>query len=147
MVLAGLDRTVNVHANARFTVDLGNWDIVQQLPLRDGVPYNSAQDNEDSTGWDGVLNTVANSSLGNTEFEWEVSADGSVQLTVIPQITFGIVFDPKLGDIPNAAIRVGFNVDTYGVLFGKAEIGSGSDFTYCYGLNVGYDVFARVEAL
>ncbi|OTA84778.1 glycoside hydrolase family 18 protein [Hypoxylon sp. CO27-5] len=143
-VLAGLDGTVNVHANARFTVDLGNWDIMQQLPLRDGVPYNFGQDNEDSAGWDGVLNTVANSSLGNTEFEWDVSAEGSVQLSVTPQITFGIVFDPKLGDIPNAAVD--FGVDTYGVLFGKAGISSGSDFTYCYGLDVGYDVFARVEA-
>jgi chitinase len=55
---------------------------MQQLPLRDGVPYNFGQDNQDATGWDGVLNAVANSSLGNTEFEWDVSAEGSVQLTV-----------------------------------------------------------------
>jgi chitinase len=42
--------------------------------------------------------------------------------------------------------QVDFGIDTYGTLFGKAGISSGSDLTYCYGLDVGYDVFARVEA-
>lgn len=59
-------------------------------------------------------------------------------------MTFGIVFDPRLGDIPNAAVD--FGIDTYGVLFGKAGISSGNDLSYCYGLDVGYDAFVRVEA-
>lgn len=80
--MCGIIRLTRCHRNARFTVDLGNWDIMQQLPLRNGLPFNFGQDNKDATGWDGVLNSVANSSLGNTEFEWDVSAEGSVTLTV-----------------------------------------------------------------
>lgn len=48
--------------------------------------------------------------------------------------------------LTRVCFQIDFGVDTYGVLFGKAGISSGSDFSYCYGLDVGYDVFARVEA-
>lgn len=56
---------------------------MQQLPLRDGAPYDFQKDDEDTVGWDGAPDSrVANSTLGDTQFEWDVSAEGSVRLIV-----------------------------------------------------------------
>jgi hypothetical protein len=61
---------------------------------------------------------------------------------VIPQVTFGIVFDNK--NIPNSAID--FGVDCYATMHGSLGSSTEEAWNYCYGVKGGVDVFARVTA-
>lgn len=93
-----------------------------------------------------------------------MGASGSVKVHLTPQITFGIIWNEKLG-VPNAAVwrdrfllvgwhhdadfhvlQINFGVDTWGRVYGHASVGGASEASFCYGIDAGYEVYVSTFA-
>ena len=47
----------------------------------------------------------------------------------------------------NIHVKIDFGVDTYGRLYGQIGANSGgTDVSFCYGIDAGYEVFVRATA-
>lgn len=75
-------------------------------------------------------------------FKWDLDAKGELTAHITPQVEFGIKFDSEA--LANAALNLG--VDSYTRIYADAHVGSDSDFRYCYGMDGGSTLFAKVEA-
>ncbi|KAL8366129.1 hypothetical protein RB595_004752 [Gaeumannomyces hyphopodioides] len=138
-LIASLEGRVQIDANARVDFSVAKWDYSQRFP----APDNNYRVTEKEKSPEKPSFGVSDEDGGNVKFNWEVRADGVVELHLTPMVTFGVVFDPQ-HNLPSAAVDLA--VDTYLRVHGQASISSGQSFRYCIGAEVGYDGFARITA-
>lgn len=141
-ILAGLDGVMEVRANSQFRVQLAKWDFAQSYPFKGDKPWDQDDLDIQDNGQDGASRDTSNRTLG-PDWTWDVGASGSVNVHLTPQITFGIIWNEKLG-VPNAAVwrdrfliggwhhdadfhvlQINFGVDTWGRAYGHASVGGG----------------------
>lgn len=162
-ILAGLDGVMEVHANSQFRVQLAKWDFAQSYPFKGDKPWDQDDLDIQDNGKDGASRDTSNRTLG-PDWTWDVGASGSVKVHLTPQITFGIIWNEKLG-VPNAAVwrdrfllggwhhdadfhvlQINFGVDTWGRVYGHASVGGASEASFCYGIDAGYEVYVSTFA-
>ncbi|KLU89888.1 hypothetical protein MAPG_08857 [Magnaporthiopsis poae ATCC 64411] len=138
-LLASLEGRVQIDANARVDFNVAKWDYSQRFPAAN--EQYRVTDKEKSPEKPSFA--TSDEDGGKVQFNWQVTADGVVELHLTPMVTFGIIFDPKW-KLPGAAVDLA--VDTYLRVHGHASVGSQQSFTYCIGAEAGYEGFARITA-
>ncbi|KAK4118089.1 glycoside hydrolase family 18 protein [Parathielavia appendiculata] len=137
-LVASVEGKVVIDADARVDFEVASWDYSQRYPAENDEFLDPEKDDPDHPKF-----STSNEGGGPVEFNWQVTAEGVVELHLIPMLTFGVVFDPKW-EVPRTAVDLA--VDTYLRIHGYAAVGSQQDFEYCIGAEAGYDTFAQVTA-
>ena len=77
------------------------------------------------------------------EFEYGVSLNGHITAHVKPTVTFGIDWNKKFASLDSCAVNL--VADGYVTFHASAETGSSSS-KFCYGVDVGANLYATVDA-
>jgi len=138
-LVASVEGRVSVDADARVDFSVAKWDYSQRYPADNDEHIDPDKDEPDKP----TFATSNKKGDDGIKFDWHVTAEGLVEMHLIPMVTFGIVFNPKW-EVPSTAADLG--VDTYLRVHGDAAVGSGQEFQACLASEAGYDVFARITA-
>ncbi|KPM42249.1 hypothetical protein AK830_g4355 [Neonectria ditissima] len=128
-----LEGKATLGVNFETKVKLAEWDVYQTFPAVD----------ED---WEpDVFDDAAKSGKQTLEpeFEYGVSVSGHISAHVKPTITFGIDWNKKFASLDSCAVNL--VADGHVTFHAEAEAGS-SGSSFCYGVDVGADLYATLEA-
>lgn len=138
-LVASVEGRVSVDADARVDFDVAKWDYSQRYPADNSEHIDPDKDEPDKP-------TFATSNKKGDEkikFNWQVKAEGIIEMHLIPLVSFGIVFNPKW-EVSSTAAELG--VDTYLRVHGDAAVGGDMDFQACLASEAGYELYARITA-
>jgi hypothetical protein len=79
---------------------VASWDYSQRYPAESDDYIDPDKDEPDRPSF----STSNEDAKGPAEFNWQVTAEGVVELHLTPMVTFGVVFDPKF-ELANTAVR------------------------------------------
>ena len=132
-IFGAVDGQVTLAGHLESQVNIAKWDVKQTFPdaNKDYDPQATKEPDRDGT-----------QILGKPSFNYSVSADGSLTAHVKPTITFGLDFNKKFLDVASA--KVDLVADGWCRLHASATTDNGGSF--CYGVDVGADLYASVEA-
>ncbi|RSL86747.1 hypothetical protein CDV31_016357 [Fusarium ambrosium] len=128
-----LEGKATLGVNFETKVKLAEWDVYQTFPAVD-------------KNWEpNVFNNAAKSGkqILEPEFEYGVSVSGHISAHVKPTITFGIDWNEKFASLDSCAVNL--VADGRVTFHAEAETGS-SGSRFCYGIDVGADLYATVHA-
>ncbi|KEY64330.1 hypothetical protein S7711_09875 [Stachybotrys chartarum IBT 7711] len=114
-------------------VKLAEWSVYQTFPVI----------NED---WEPDVFDDAHktsSQVLEPEFEYGVSLSGHISAHVKPTITFGIDWNSNFASLDSCAVNL--VADGHVTFHAEAETGSGGS-SFCYGVDVGGDLYATIDA-
>ncbi|RSL60097.1 hypothetical protein CEP53_005571 [Fusarium sp. AF-6] len=128
-----LEGQATLGVNFETKVKLAEWDVYQTFPVvnKDWEPD--------------VFDPSARSSKQTLEpeFEYGVSVSGHISAHVKPTITFGIDWNEKFTSLDSCAVNL--VADGHVTFHAEAEAGSNGN-SFCYGIDVGADLYATLEA-
>ena len=132
-----VEASVTLAGRLESRVDIAKWDIQQTYPDQgEGAGPKALSDpNRDGTGdFQG---------LQQPTFDYSVTAQGEITAHLKPTFEFGIVFD-KMWDVGDAKVAV--VADGWTRLTAAAGISSKGNCPFTYGIDLGADLYATVEA-
>ncbi|KAK4108057.1 glycoside hydrolase family 18 protein [Canariomyces notabilis] len=138
-LVASVEGRVAVDADARVDFDVAKWDYSQRYPADNEAHIDPDKDEPDTPTF-ATSNKQGNETI---KFNWQVTAEGIIEMHLIPLVSFGIVFNPKW-EVPSTAAELG--VDTYLRVHGDAAVGGAQDFQACLASEAGYELYARITA-
>ena len=132
-IFGAVDGQVTLAGHLESQVNIAKWDVKQTYPdaNKDYDPKATKEPDRDGS-----------QILGKPSFNYSVSADGSLTAHVKPTITFGLDFNKKFLDVASA--KVDLVADGWCRLHASATTDNGGSF--CYGVDIGADLYASVEA-
>lgn len=136
-IVGAVDGEVTLSGKLESKVSIASWDIQQTYPDQgsDWDPKSLTDVNRDGTAsFDG---------LQQPTFDYEVMAGGSITAHLKPTISFGIAFD-DMWHVGTAGVDV--IADGWVKIEAKAGISSNGNCPFTYGISVGADLYARVNA-
>ncbi|KFX92564.1 hypothetical protein V490_05317 [Pseudogymnoascus sp. VKM F-3557] len=136
-IVGAVDGEVTLSGKLESKVSIASWDIQQTYPDQgsDWDPKSLSEVNRDGTAsFDG---------LQQPTFDYEVMAGGSITAHLKPTISFGIAFD-EMWHVGAAGVDV--IADGWMKIEAKAGISSNGNCPFTYGISVGADLYARVNA-
>lgn len=132
-----VDAEVTLSGHIESRVQIATWDIQQTYPDQgaDYDPKALSNPNRDGTGsFQGIQQPT---------FDYSVTAAGRITAHLKPTFEFGVVFD-KIWKVDPA--RVAVVADGWLRLNAVAGVSSDGNCPFTYGIDVGADLFATVEA-
>lgn len=128
-----LEGKATLGVNFETKVKLAEWDVYQTFPIvnKDWEP--DVFDPSDKSGKQTL----------EPEFEYGVSVSGHISAHVKPTITFGIDWNKKFTSLEPCAVNL--VADGHVTFHAEAEAGSSGN-SFCYGIDVGADLYATLEA-
>ncbi|KAI8648647.1 Chitinase [Fusarium keratoplasticum] len=128
-----LEGKATLGVNFETKVKLAEWDVYQTFPAV----------NKD---WEPDASDPSARSAKQTlepEFEYGVSVSGHISAHVKPTITFGIDWNEKFTSLDSYAVNL--VADGHVTFHAEAKAGSSGN-SFCYGIDVGADLYATLEA-
>ncbi|SPJ79175.1 related to chitinase [Fusarium torulosum] len=114
-------------------VKLAEWDIYQTFPVVDKNWEPGTFEPADKSGKQAL----------EPEFEYGVAVSGHLSAHVKPTITFGIDWNKKFASIDSCSVNL--VADGHVTFHAEAEAGGRAN-RFCYGVDVGADLYATIEA-
>lgn len=128
-----LEGEATLGVNFETNVKLAEWSVYQTYPALDDDWEPSPFDSPSKTG---IMSL-------EPEFEYGVSLNGHLSAHVKPTITFGIDFNDKFATIDSCLVEL--VADGHVTFRAEAKTGSGGS-SFCYGVDVGADIYATIDA-
>ncbi|KAH7146903.1 hypothetical protein B0J13DRAFT_664619 [Dactylonectria estremocensis] len=128
-----LEGKATLGVNFETKVKLAEWNVYQTFPAVD-------------ENWEPDVFDDASKSGKQTlepEFEYGVSVSGHISAHVKPTITFGIDWNKKFASLDSCAVNL--VADGHVTFHAEAKAGS-SGSSFCYGVDIGADLYATLEA-
>ena len=136
-LFGAVEASITLAGHLESRVDIAKWDVQQTYPDQgaDAGPKALSNPDRDGTGdFDG---------LKQPTFDYSVSAKGEITVHLKPTFEFGIVFD-KMWNVGDAKVAV--VADGWSRLMAAAGISSQGNCPFTYGIDLGADLYATVEA-
>ncbi|KAJ4319636.1 hypothetical protein N0V84_006272 [Fusarium piperis] len=128
-----LEGKATLGVNFETKVKLAEWDVYQTFPAVDKNWQPNVFDDAAKSG----------KQILEPEFEYGVSLSGHISAHVKPTITFGIDWNEKFTSLDSCAVNL--VADGHVTFHAEAETGSGGS-RFCYGVDVGADLYATIDA-
>lgn len=132
-----VDVGLTVSAEFETSIDIASWEIRQTLPDQNGdsdPKALDAPDYDDTGSWTGIQKPKVYAG---------VAAEGDATIHLIAAVDFGVRFDDTWG-IGAAAVSV--NADGWAMVKMGAGVSTEATCPFTYGMTVGADLYATVEA-
>ena len=136
-LFGAVEASVTLAGHLESRVDIAKWDVQQTYPDQgaNAGPKSLSNPDRDGTGdFDG---------LKQPTFDYSVTAKGEITAHLKPTFEFGIVFD-KMWNVGDAKVAV--VADGWTRLMAAAGISSQGNCPFTYGIDLGADLYATVEA-
>lgn len=133
-IFGAVDGAVALAGHLESQVYIAKWDVKQTFPdsNKDYDPQATKEPDRDGT-----------QIMGKPSFNYSVSADGHLTAHVKPTIAFGLDFNKKFLDVASAKIDL---VADGWVRLHATTSTSNTGSSFCYGVDVGADLYASAEA-
>lgn len=128
-----LEGKATLGVNFETKVKLAEWDVYQTFPVIDKNWEPSTFEDADKSG----------KQVLEPEFKYGVSASGHITAHIMPTITFGIDWNKKFASLDSCSVDL--VADGHVTFHAEAEAGSSGN-RFCYGIDVGADLYATVDA-
>ncbi len=136
-LFGAVEASVTLAGHLESRVDIAKWDVQQTYPDQgtDAGSKALSDPNRDGTGnFEG---------LKQPSFDFSVTARGEITAHLKPTFEFGIVFD-KMWKVDDAKVAV--VADGWVRLMAAAGVSSQGNCPFTYGIDLGADLYATVEA-
>jgi len=136
-LFGAVEASVTLAGHLESRVDIAKWDVQQTYPDQgaDAGPKALSDPSRDGTGdFEG---------LKQPSFDYSITTKGEITAHLKPTFEFGIVFDKmwKVGDAKVAVVADGWTR-----LMAAAGVSSQGNCPFTYGIDLGADLYATVEA-
>ncbi|KAI9766214.1 MAG: hypothetical protein M1839_005004 [Geoglossum umbratile] len=136
-LFGAVDAEVTLSAHLESKVQIASWEVQQTYPDQGPDWDPKAVSPPDRTG------TGSFDGLTQPSFDYSVTATGQITAHLKPTFEFGITFDQIWGV---GAAKADVVADGWVRFMGAAGIGSSGNCPFTYGIDVGADLYAKVEA-
>lgn len=136
-LFGAVEASVTLAGHLESRVDIAKWDVQQTYPDQGADAGPKALSNPDRDG------TGDFSNLKQPTFDYSVTASGEITAHLKPTFEFGVVFD-KMWNVGDAKVSV--VADGWTRLMAAAGISSQGNCPFTYGIDLGADLYATVEA-
>lgn len=136
-LFGAVEASVTLASHFESKVDIAKWEIQQTYPDQDAEagPKALSDPSRDGTG--------SFNGLSQPTFDYSVTASGQMTAHLKPTFESGIVFD-KMWNVGDAKVDV--VADGWVRLMAAAGVSSQGNCPFTYGIDVGADLYANVEA-
>ena len=136
-LFGAVEASVTLAGHLESRVDIAKWDVQQTYPDQGAGAGPKALSNPDRDG------TGDFQGLQQPSFDYSVTAQGEITAHLKPTFEFGIVFD-KMWNVGDAKVAV--VADGWARLMAAAGVSSQASCPFTYGIDLGADLYATVEA-
>ena len=132
-----VEASVTLAGHLESKVEIAKWDVQQTYPDQGAGAGPKALSDPDRDG------TGSFDGLKQPTFDYSVTATGEITAHLKPTFEFGIVFD-KMWKVDDAKVAV--VADGWARLMAAAGVSSQGNCPFTYGIDLGADLYATVEA-